>query len=167
MKKNEMRFGDFTGLAKNYSKYRPDYSNSVLEDLLLLVGKGSCDIEVVDVGAGTGIWTRMVYDKDVKTVKAVENCDDMRKQGIIDSGGKNLKWIKGSAEKTNLNDDSCDWITMASSFHWADFDLATKELYRILRPGGYFTALWNPRIIESNPMFVEIEKYLYSFKALN
>ena len=66
------------------------FSTKIFIPGLLLVGKGSCDIEVVDVGAGTGIWTRMVYDKGVKKVKAVENCDDMRKQGIIDSGGDEL-----------------------------------------------------------------------------
>jgi hypothetical protein len=29
-----------------------------------------------------------------------------------------------------------------------------------LRPGGRFTALWNPRLIEVNPLLVEIESYL-------
>jgi len=49
---------------------------------------------------------------------------------------------------------------MASSFHWAKFSAATKEFYRVLRPGGRFTALWNPRLIEVNPLLVEIEAYL-------
>jgi hypothetical protein len=49
---------------------------------------------------------------------------------------------------------------MASSFHWADFELATKEFSRVLRKGGRFCALWNPRLIEVNPMLVEIEMYL-------
>jgi SAM-dependent methyltransferase len=49
---------------------------------------------------------------------------------------------------------------MASSFHWVDFDKATQEFHRVLRPGGYFTALWNPRLIEVNPLLVEIEAKL-------
>jgi hypothetical protein len=49
---------------------------------------------------------------------------------------------------------------MASSFHWADFDKATKEFHSLLRPNGLFTALWNPRLIEVNPTLVEIESYL-------
>jgi SAM-dependent methyltransferase len=49
---------------------------------------------------------------------------------------------------------------MASSFHWANFDVATKEFHRVLRQGGRFTALWNPRLIEVNPLLVEIEAHL-------
>jgi hypothetical protein len=49
---------------------------------------------------------------------------------------------------------------MASSFHWANFDTATKEFHRVLRSGGRFTALWNPRLIEMNPLLVEIEAHL-------
>jgi hypothetical protein len=49
---------------------------------------------------------------------------------------------------------------MASSFHWANFETATQEFHRVLRPSGRFTALWNPRLIEVNPLLVEIETYL-------
>jgi hypothetical protein len=49
---------------------------------------------------------------------------------------------------------------MASSFHWTNFDTATQEFHRVLRAGGHFTALWNPRLIEVNPLLVEIEAHL-------
>jgi SAM-dependent methyltransferase len=49
---------------------------------------------------------------------------------------------------------------MASSFHWADFERATAELRRILRPGGWFVALWNTRMVEANPLLAEIEAEL-------
>jgi SAM-dependent methyltransferase len=48
-------------------------------------------------------------------------------------------------------------VRMASSLHWANFDKACDEFHRILRPGGVFVALWNPRFIEANPLLVEIE----------
>jgi hypothetical protein len=51
-------------------------------------------------------------------------------------------------------------LRMASSFHWANFDVATEEFHRVLRGGGRFTALWNPRLIEDNPLLVEIEAHL-------
>ena len=49
---------------------------------------------------------------------------------------------------------------MASSFHWADFDLATQEFHRVLKPNGHFVALWNPRYLENNPLLLEIENYI-------
>jgi len=151
--------GDFTGLSSDYSQHRPDYCPSVLNALLSLLDKPIANIDFADVGAGTGIWTRMVHSEGVKSVIAVEPNDDMNARGMADSAGT-IHWQTGSAEKTGLPDASCDWLTMASSFHWADFDSATREFYRVLRPSGRFTALWNPRLIEVNPLLVEIEAHL-------
>lgn len=155
-----IKAGDFTGLAKDYSQYRPDYCPSVLNGLLGLLEKPVADLDFVDVGAGTGIWARMVYAKGVKSATAVEPNDDMRANGVADSTDTTIRWLAGNAEQTGLHDASCDWLTMASSFHWADFDLAIREFHRVLCSGGRFTALWNPRLIEVNPLLVEIEAHL-------
>lgn len=152
--------GDFTGLAKNYSQNRPDYCSSVLKGLLGLLEKPIVEIDFVDVGAGTGIWTRMVHDAGVRSLIAVEPNEDMRTRGIGDCCDTSIVWSAGSAEATALPGGSADWLSMASSFHWADFEAATKEFHRVLRPSGWLTALWNPRLIELNPLLVEIESYL-------
>lgn len=155
-----VRAGDFTGLASDYSQHRPDYCPSVLDALLGLLAKPPQDVDFVDVGAGTGIWTRMVAARGVKSARAVEPNDDMRVNGVTDSGSAMITWSAGNAEKTGLQTASCDWLTMASSFHWADFETSTSEFHRVLKPGGRFTALWNPRLIEANPLLVEIEAKL-------
>lgn len=151
--------GDFTGLAKSYSNSRPNYSDSVLCSILGLINKANTEISFADVGAGTGIWTRMVEEKLTRKIYAIEPNDDMRESGIADSKNNNIEWKKGSAEETGLDTNSLDWISMASSFHWADFTKATQEFTRVLKKGGYFTAIWNPRLIELNPLLVEIEEY--------
>lgn len=155
-----LKAGDFTGLAGDYSQNRPDYSASVLSALLGLLDKPVSEVDFVDVGAGTGIWTRMVESRGVRSAHAVEPNDDMRERGRADNAGASILWRAGNAENTGLESASCDWLTMASSFHWADFDRATGEFHRVLRPGGRFTALWNPRLIEVNPLLVEIEAHL-------
>lgn len=161
MSLKEKGHGDFTGLARNYSRYRPGYSGTVLTALLNIVGKPTCEIDFVDVGAGTGIWTRMVANRGCRSVIAVEPNDDMRTHGEQDNGSCVISWRKGSAEHVGLPDGSCDLLTMASSFHWADFSRATREFARVLRKTGRFAALWNPRYIESNPLLLEIENKLY------
>lgn len=155
-----LRAGDFTGLATDYSNNRPDYCLSVLKALLGLLDRPVQEVDFADVGAGTGIWTRMVHAAGVRTASAVEPNADMRKNGIADSIHTAIRWLEGSAENTGLGTASCDWLTMASSFHWADFDASTREFHRVLRPGGRFTAVWNPRLIEINPLLVEIEAHL-------
>jgi SAM-dependent methyltransferase len=159
-----LKAGDFTGLAKDYSQHRPDYCPSVLNALLGLLGKPTSEVDFVDVGAGTGIWTRIVHDAGVRSAIAVEPNEDMRKNGISDSQHTSVRWLAGSAEATGLPSGCADWLSMASSFHWANFDIATQEFHRILRPGGRFTALWNPRLVEVNPLLVEIEVHLVTLR---
>ena len=160
-----LKAGDFTGLAEDYSQHRPDYCPSVLKALLGLLAKPAAEVDFVDVGAGTGIWTRMVNAAAVHSVTAVEPNDDMRRNGIADSRNTDIRWRAGSAETTGLTDACADWLSMASGFHWADFDTATGEFHRVLRLGGRFTALWNPRLIEANPLLVEIEAHLETLRA--
>ena len=160
--KTNIKHGDFTGLAANYSKYRPSYSPQVLDAVLGIVNKPAESIDFVDVGAGTGIWTRMVGLKGIKSVTAVEPNDDMRKTGQKDSPA-HFRFVQGSGESTGIENESADLVSMASSFHWVDFAKGTKEFHRILKPGGCFTALWNPRHIEANPLLIEIENQLKEF----
>jgi SAM-dependent methyltransferase len=162
--KHSVKSGDYTELASDYSMHRPDYSPSVLDALLGLLNKPVADVDFVDVGAGTGIWTRMVYRKGVKSVTAIEPNDHMRAAGIADSANTAIRWLAGHAEQTGAPAASCDWLTMASSFHWANFDAATREFHRLLRPQGRFTALWNSRLIEVNPLLVEIEAHLRAMR---
>ena len=157
--------GDFSGLAKDYSGNRPDYCHSILKALLGIHEKQANEIDFVDVGAGTGIWTRMVDSVGTASTTAIEPNDDMRICGINDSKNHpTIQWLGGHAEATGLEENSADLITMASSFHWTDFDKSTMEFHRVLRKGGRFTALWNPRLIEVNPLLVEIEQHLNTLK---
>jgi ubiquinone/menaquinone biosynthesis C-methylase UbiE len=61
-----------------------------------------------------------------------------------------------------LPDRSADWLTMASSFHWVDRTRGLKEFYRVLKPGGYFTALWNPRDLQKSEFHMGIEAMIQS-----
>lgn len=159
-----MKHGDFTGLAADYAKFRPGYSPQVATAILRYVGRNTTSIDAADIGAGTGIWSRMLASYGVRSVVAVEPNDDMREHGIDASRGTGIVWRKGSAEATGLSCGSADLLTMASSFHWADFDKACDEFHRVLRAGGIFVALWNPRLIEANPLLVEVEAKITQLK---
>tara|TARA_B100000989_G_scaffold53782_1_gene36052 strand:- start:19969 stop:20739 length:771 start_codon:yes stop_codon:yes gene_type:complete len=151
-----IKHGNFDNLAHNYSKYRPDYSPDVLQSLLRM--HNGSDLSAADIGAGTGIWTRMLSNSSkIKNLYAVEPSLNMKEQGKNHKQNGNIKWVSGSAENTNLPSNNFDIVTMASSFHWAKFDLATKEFHRILKENGTFCALWNPRYIDDNPLLLDIE----------
>jgi ubiquinone/menaquinone biosynthesis C-methylase UbiE len=159
-----MKHGDFTELAKYYVD-RPGYSESVLNCIQAYIIQmlGYDDLIVADVGAGTGKLTEnlMHLQKPMQGF-AVEPNDAMREEGIkLFVFSDKVRWMKGSAEHTGLEDSSVDWVLMGSSFHWTVPEESMKEFYRILKPGGFFTALWNPRNIESSKLHTEIEQIVY------
>jgi SAM-dependent methyltransferase len=159
-----MKHGDFTGLAGDYARFRPGYAPQAATAILGYLGRASADVDAADIGAGTGIWTRILAARNLRSVVAVEPNHDMREQGVETSQGCGITWREGSAENSGLPNTSADLVTMASSFHWADFDKACDEFHRVLRPGGVFVALWNPRLIEANPLLVEIEAHITRLK---
>ena len=155
-----MKHGDFTNLAKEYVN-RPGYSREVLKMIGRSVGMDRRDFLVADVGAGTGKLTEELAGLGM-TGCAVEPNDAMRDEGIKTFEGRHcFTWSKGTAEHTGLGDNQFDWVLMGSSFHWANAEEALAEFHRILKPGGYFTAIWNPRDIEGHELHERIEKIIY------
>jgi ubiquinone/menaquinone biosynthesis C-methylase UbiE len=156
-----MKHGDFTELAKYYVD-RPGYSLVALECLKNHVFNSVGAGRVADIGAGTGKLTENLAEIGLDGY-AVEPNDAMRAEGEKAFAGRDeFVWSKGSAEETGLPDSSVNWALMGSSFHWTNSELATREFYRILVPGGFFTAIWNPRDIESSELHQRIEAVVYS-----
>lgn len=154
-----MKHGDFTELAKFYGN-RPGYSKVVLECLRNHVFNTVGEGKVADIGAGTGKLTENLAEIGLHGF-AVEPNEAMRTEAAKHSWGEKFIWSEGCAETTGLQDNCVNWALMGSSFHWADSKLAVKEFYRILVPGGFFTAIWNPRDIESSELHRRIEEAVY------
>jgi SAM-dependent methyltransferase len=53
--------------------------------------------------------------------------------------------LEGSAEFTTLEDASVDFVTAGQAFHWFEPEKTRAEFRRILRPQGWFVAVWNFR----------------------
>jgi len=154
-----MKLGDFTGLAEAYADSRPGYATQIPE-LLISLANVQPDGVVVDVGAGTGIWTRMLREATSAFIYAVEPNLDMVRMGKQDSHGEEITWVNSPAETFDLDRKDVDLITMASSFHWVNFEIAINNFKNHLKSGGIFCALWNTRQYESHPKLLEIESHL-------
>jgi SAM-dependent methyltransferase len=138
----------FTYKVADYVKYRPSYPKKLIDYLLTEVGLSENSI-VADVGAGTGILTKLLANK-VGRIFAVEPNFNMRTACIQHCiGFNNVVAIDGSAEETNLPDNSADFITVAQAFHWFDRQKTKAEFQRILKINGKVILIWNSRVPES------------------
>ena len=143
----------FSNKSVDYSQFRPAYSPAAIEWLRSNVSGDS----VLDVGAGTGIFTNMLL-RAFKTVSAVEPNDDMRK--CFQENLPELLCQDTTAEATGLPDDSVDLITVAQAFHWLDAEEFKREALRILRPGGSVAIVWNNSL--KNLGFIYMRKHCFN-----
>lgn len=150
--------GDFSALAKSYIN-RPGYSLEILKQLATHVGYPREPFRIADVGAGTGKLTENLLDLGFEVV-CVEPNDAMRAEGDRLTAQRGATWHAGSAEVTGLASGGVDWVFMGSSFHWTDASRSLPEFHRILRPGGYFTAIWNPRDLARSSLQQRIDRQI-------
>ncbi|KAA9110151.1 class I SAM-dependent methyltransferase [Microbacterium rhizomatis] len=128
---------DFDGVAALYAVARPTYPKAAVDWLV------DADASVVvDVGAGTGLFTRLL-DDGARTVIAVEPSARMLEQLRLAVPG--VRAVTGSGERMPLPDASADAVVFAQAWHWVDLPAASIEAARVLRPGGRLGLVWNLR----------------------
>lgn len=134
----------FSDRVRTYVRARPGYPPEVIQALRDRVGLGPGTV-VADVGAGTGIFTRLLAATGAR-VHAVEPNEAML-GALIESLGhtSNVRTHRRPAEATNLSPASIDLVTAAQAFHWFDREAVGTEFRRILRPGGSVAIIWNGR----------------------
>src|SRR5688500_15524543 len=104
-----MTLGDFTKQAESYRLARPTYPDALVESLIDDAGIVAGDA-VVDFGAGTGIFTRLLVERGFR-VSAVEPNQEMRSRNDAPAA----HWIDGIFEKSGLADASQRWAVAAQA----------------------------------------------------
>ena len=152
----------FSDRVADYVRYRPTYPAVMLDWLRKAHGVTS-DWRVADIGAGTGISSKMFLDAG-HSVIAVEPNAAMRGAAIewLGSAPK-FRAVDGQADATTLADDSIDLVSVAQAFHWFDPEKARREFHRILRSGGLAAIYWNSRRLVGTPFLEGYEALLQTY----
>lgn len=132
--------GRFSDRADAYVAGRPSYPDAAIDTLFEGLGDPHEAI-VVDLGAGTGISSRLLAGRGACVI-AVEPNGPMRAAAEPHPG---VTWVDGTAEQTGLDEASADLVTAFQAFHWFDHDAALREMVRVLRPGGRAALVYNER----------------------
>lgn len=127
--------------ADEYEAGRPSYPSDAVEMVVREFAIGPAST-VVDVGAGTGKFTRLLVPSGARVI-GVEPVAEMRE--VFSRVVPGVEAIDGTAESLPFGDASVDVVTAAQAFHWVDAVPAVAEVARVLRPGGGLVLLWNLR----------------------
>lgn len=159
----------FDRAGDSYERGRPEYPKESVEFLVnnLQINKSSI---VVDLGAGTGKFTKLIlpYSDNVVAVEPVEGMRNKFASLFPDIG-----ILNGTAEKIPLEDKSADVVVVAQAFHWFDGPKALQEIYRVLKPKGRLGLIWNARdesknwVAEMTRIIVPHEGGAPRYKSMN
>src|SRR5687768_6626315 len=104
--------------AADYEEGRPGYPAAVVEAIGVSAG-----FDAVDLGAGTGKFTRLLATAGASVV-AVEPVEAMRL--VFREVLPNVEVVDGTGESIPLPDASADVVTAAQAFHWLDAERALE-----------------------------------------
>ncbi|CAH1799734.1 unnamed protein product [Owenia fusiformis] len=130
----------------SYNSHRPDYTeettNFVLNKLNLETERA---YDILELGAGTGIFTRKLLEYDTKDLRilAADPLENFLEKLKLLS--PDVETLQCSAESIPLPDCSVKNIICAQSLHWFSNKKAIREMHRVLVPRGRLVFLWNVR----------------------
>lgn len=115
-------------LGKQVFKYE---SKAILNNLNLRNG-----LRILDVGCGTGVFTKLLAQKDLD-VKGVDESEKMLSYGKLKPELANVEFVSGSAECLPFPDAHFDRILCAFMLEFAvNPGKVVTEMIRVLKPGG-------------------------------
>lgn len=122
----------------DYERARPAYPEAALTALVDGLGLGPSSV-VVELGAGTGKFTRLMAPK-VGLLVATEPVDEMRTHLVAAATNP---VVAATAEAVPVATGRADAVVAATAFHWFRAEAALAEAGRVLRPGGGIGLVWN------------------------
>lgn len=132
----------FGAAAETYHRSRPDYPEWVYSTLTVQCGlaRGAA---VFEIGAGTGIATRELLARGADPLIAIE--PDARMANVLRANNPDpaLDVIVAPFEDVPLDEAAFDLGVSATAFHWLDEEISLAKIVRLLRPGGWWAAVWS------------------------
>jgi SAM-dependent methyltransferase len=118
----------FGSRAHAYAVFRPSYPPEAIDAALDGLGDART-LAIADIGAGTGISSRLFAERGA-TVIAVEPNAAMRAAA---APHPRVQWRDGTGEQTGLENASVDAVVACQAFHWFATRKTMQEFRRIAR----------------------------------
>lgn len=138
--KNAKRFMGFAAIYEQARPAMPDYPIHVIAKYL-----GRTPETVIDLGCGTGLSTAVWVDR-CKHVIGIEPNAEMLAVAQTKHNSC-VSFRQAFSHETGLSDNLADAVICSQSFHWMEPMQTLREVNRILKPNGVFTAVdcdWPP-----------------------
>lgn len=133
-----------------YHAARPDYPDWVFDMLVSRCGLRP-GTSVFEIGPGTGKATQRLLTLGANPLVAIE--PDARLADFLEATNATpaLRVLRAPFEDASLEEGAFDLGISATAFHWLDEEAALQKVARLLRPGGWWAAIWHVFGDDSRP----------------
>lgn len=127
-------------------------------ELITEVGKISKNTKTLELGCGTGLFTRLVYSRTGADITATDISNEL----LTEAKEKfpQGKFLPDDAMNMQFENDSFEVVFGSSILHHLNLEKSAQEIYRVLKPGGRMVFaepnMLNPQIfIQKNIPFIK------------
>lgn len=151
----------FDQQAELYQKARPDYPQSLFDDLFA-VARLEPDARVLEIGCGTGQATRPLARRgcNVVCVELGEHLSAVARRELAQF--RNVEVITASFESFEPHPAGFDLVLAATSWRWVNPAMRYQKAARMLRGGGSLAIIDGGHHVFPpgfDPFFQQIQKY--------
>ena len=130
----DKKSGLFSKQAAAYNRYRPTYPKALYEYIIQYCPKRE---KAWDCGTGNGQVAVVLAEFFEKVIAT----DISREQVSLAPQGDNITYKVVPAENSGIDTGAVDLVTVAQAIHWFNHEAFTREVKRVLKPGGII-AIW-------------------------
>lgn len=137
-----MAFKDhFSQLATQYAAYRPRYPDALFAYLAKLSPSIGCAWDCACGSGQASVALAAHFERVIAT-------DASAQQIAAATSDPRVTYRVAAAERSGLDDETIDLVTVAQALHWFDLDAFYREAGRVLRAGGVLAA-WSYGVAET------------------
>lgn len=154
----------FDANSEGYARFRPQYPLELAGALAqrIVAVPAPSDAPVLDVGCGTGIFTRQLAAllPDTTPVLGIEPAARMRERAMASDNRHRVAYRDGLSEALPVDTGEARAVTAATAAHWFDLPKFFAEAARVLVPSGVLGIIEYVRDVEHSPAAEAIETFL-------
>jgi SAM-dependent methyltransferase len=161
---------DWSKSSEYYAKYRDIYPKEFYQ-ILMALGIGQKGQKILDLGTGTGVLPRNMYDCGAEFT-GMDIAEGQIEQAKLLSREKemNISYVVGGAEELPFSDNEFDVVTAITCWQYFDKSKAIPEIKRVLKDKGELLIAfmsWLPEDNIVNHSINLVKKFNPSWKGYN
>jgi SAM-dependent methyltransferase len=143
----------FSGFSTDYRSYRPRYPDALFSWIASACARHE---RAWDCATGTGQAATGLVDHFSEIIAT----DASETQIASADKRQNIQFIQATAEKSGIESESVDLVTVAQAIHWFDLEAFQAEVDRVLKKGGVL-AVWSYDLLNITPEIDSVVNHLY------